>query len=160
MNNPQDNQSHAEIPEFDAETLLESPLLSDKLSEDEFEAFAEDPDALTDEICEAPVVLTLSWTTDSPAGSGALVVHRWHDMYFLNSLDWGLEGPVASLDTILAEERFTAPCPAPEIASDEIPLARLLTIAVGLIPEDENTVRVNGVEYVRDANGGLMASSR
>jgi hypothetical protein len=157
MTNPQDN---IEIPEFDAESFLESPALEGKLTEEEFETFTEDPDALEDAIRETPVVLTLEWTTDSPAGSGALFVHRWHGMYFLDSLDWGLEGPVASLDTILADERFTEPCPSPEISSDEIPLERLLKIAAQLIPEDERSVRVNEVEYVRDPNGGLATSSK
>jgi hypothetical protein len=147
-----------EIPEFDAQALLASPTLAGRLTEEEFRDFTADSELLEDAIRETPVVLSISWSTDSPGGSGSLCVHRWHGLYFLDSLDWGLEGPAPSLEAIIADERFREPCPSPEVSSDELEHHQLLRLAAGLIPADERCVRVNGQPYWREEGGGLRVT--
>ena len=147
------------IPEFDHETLLDSPALAGKLTAEEFQSYSDDPESLIEAIQATASVLSLSWSTDSPGGSGALHVHRWHGLYFLDSLDWGLEGPVASLAEILADERFQEPCPTPELASDELSEAELLAIARKVLPVEEATIAMNGVPYIRTPSGDLARAT-
>jgi|GEM_PF-4248464 len=147
-NNTNSNQEPS-VPEFDPEALLNSAALAGKLTQDEFQSYSDDPDSLIEAIQSTASVLSLAWSTDSPGGSGALHVHRWHGLYFLDSLDWGLEGPVESMAQILADERFEEPCPAPELASDELSEADLLTIARKVLPLEETTISINGVPYRR-----------
>jgi hypothetical protein len=151
-----DGNTDSQIPEFDPSTLLDHPALVGQLTTRETNTYSDDEEALEDAIRESPIVLTVSWSADSPAGSGSLCVHRWKGLYFLDSLDWGLEGPATSLEQILADERLCEPCPSPEITSGELPLQSLLQIAAKLASDEEPSIQVNSQVFQRDSQGNFV----
>jgi hypothetical protein len=152
------------LTEFDPEDPMSSSLFAARvaaraINAEDLAKYLDNPEELAEAIQEAPEVLSLSWEAASPAGSGAIVVRRWHDMYFLDSLDWGLEGPVESLDAVLADERFRTPDAdlAWSLSSREIPHDSLLQVAARLVERGGERVCVNGRDFERAQNGTLSA---
>lgn len=161
-NNNSDSTCNADfpgLPEFCVESVLAHKLVAANHSASAIAAFRADHDSLEEAIDESPVVLTLSWDSDSPAGAGGLCVHRWSGLYFMVSDDWGIEGPVESLDPILGDERLCTPCESPELSSDEIDASRLLSIARRLTEKAGDRVTVNGRRMHRGEHGDLVEST-
>jgi hypothetical protein len=104
---------------------------------------------------EANHVLTLAWEGGGmPGTSGVTSVSVWRGLHFVTSSDYDDEGPYASLEETLARHpSFETPTTEAELTSETIPLELLLEIAKALVPEDGDTIRVNGTTYIRKGGG-------
>ena len=135
-------------------TLLERKLISPKKHAE----FLEDEDALPNAVLTGKTVLSLGWDGAFPGASGAIWVTCWKGLYFCRSSDLGPEGPFNSLDLALELDWFTMATSNPDLASDHLPLAELLSIGRGLLAEEGEAITINGKPYC--LRGGELVKSQ
>ena len=109
---------------------------------------------------EAIVILSLSWDSDFPGGSGANYAQEWKGLFFFSSSDHDEEGPFSSANEVVDLDYFTfAGTPKPELDSDIIPTNRLIEIATSLVREEGKNILINKQRFVL-RGGKLFATDR
>ena len=118
--------------------------------------FAEIYDRLIDDLGNNIVssVLTLEWSGYGMAHSGIKVVSKWGPLFIFTSSDHDDHGPFETIEDVLGLEYFLQEgVPGGELWFDAtiVPEALAMKIAFAMCGDDDETVKINDVIYVRSA---------
>ena len=132
---------------IDYDRLLHDPLLKERVSKRQYDAYLAGEKELCEDI-DACSVFTLSWDGGGMLGSGILSIGEWKRFYFITSTDFDDEGPFHSLEEALDHDYFTRSAPNPELRCDQLTTDQLFSAARYLVV-DQNPQRVciNGKDY-------------
>ena len=97
-------------------------------------------------------VLTLGWDGEGPGHSGIKTIEKWAGCYLFGSSDHDDHGPFRKIEEALDLEYFWQEgVPGGDLWFDpnDVPMKKVMKIAHAMCGEEDGTVRINDVEYVR-----------
>ncbi len=140
-----------ERAEAEASRVLEDPEsyeIPDDLYDDLSDLFSTDADE----------ILSVSWDTDFPGGSGASWLCEFGGVYFVRSTDYDTLGPFDTIDEALEADTFNMVTPHPELSSG-LDDDKTFEIARGLVDWDNDVeITINDVRFVGE-NGEFVEVS-
>jgi|GEM_PF-3095474 len=136
---------------IDYQAVLRSPQVRASLTQEQRAETLKDEGNLHEMISDEGVsVLSLGFDTGRVGtGAGVSWIQEWNGLFFFFSSDLDCEGAFKTLDEALALEVFHWPNPyVSELESDRLPFKQLIKIARDVLTEEDQSIVINGKEYV------------